>query len=269
MSLNNRKLNLQLCDCATPRSLEVLILRTSSTKFNEINCATALYRLAKMHSQNVECIQKIILICEETLKTFEAQSISNMVWAFATLDFKDEVFLEKIAKEVCQRDLEKFNTQNIANTVWAFATLDFKDEVFLEKIAKEVCQRDLEKFNSQEISNTIWAFATLDFKDEVFLEKIAKEVCQREWREFTVQNIANTVWAFGTLGFFHSQLFQKEAFPFTLNNKDQQQLMKTKSMWQRRFPLQQSLLLNSLIPEKPKSTLRVEAAVFTPRVPIW
>ena len=231
MSLNNRKLNLQLCDCATPRSLEVLILRTSSTKFNEINCATALYRLAKMHSQNVECIQKIILICEETLKTFEAQSISNMVWAFATLDFKDEVFLEKIAKEVCQRDLEKFN--------------------------------------SQEISITIWAFATLDFKDEVFLEKIAKEVCQREWREFTVQNIANTVWAFGTLGFFHSQLFQKEAFPFTLNNKDQQQLMKTKSMWQRRFPLQQSLLLNSLIPEKPKSTLRVEAAVFTPRVPIW
>ena len=230
MSLNNRKLNLQLCDCATPRSLEVLILRTSSTKFNEINCATALYRLAKMHSQNVECIQKIILICEETLKTFEAQSISNMVWAFATLDFKDEVFLEKIAKEVCQRDLEKFN--------------------------------------SQEISITIWAFATLDFKDEVFLEKIAKEVCQREWREFTVQNIANTVWAFGTLGFFHSQLFQKEAFPFTLNNKDQQQLMKTKSMWQRRFPLQQSLLLNSLIPEKPKSTLRVEAAVFTPRVPI-
>ena len=231
MSLNNRKLNLQLCDCATPRSLEVLILRTSSTKFNEINCATALYRLAKMHSQNVECIQKIILICEETLKTFEAQSISNMVWAFATLDFKDEVFLEKIAKEVCQRDLEKFN--------------------------------------SQEISITIWAFATLDFKDEVFLEKIAKEVCHREWREFTVQNIANTVWAFGTLGFFHSQLFQKEAFPFTLNNKDQQQLMKTKSMWQRRFPLQQSLLLNSLIPEKPKSTLRVEAAVFTPRVPIW
>ena len=193
MSLNNRKLNLQLCDCATPRSLEVLILRTSSTKFNEINCATALYRLAKMHSQNVECIQKIILICEETLKTFEAQSISNMVWAFATLDFKDEVFLEKIAKEVCQRDLEKFNSQNIANTVWAFATMVF----------------------------------------------------------------------------FHSQLFQKEAFPFTLNNKDQQQLMKTKSMWQRRFPLQQSLLLNSLIPEKPKSTLRVEAAVFTPRVPIW
>lgn len=60
---------------------------------------------------------------------FEAQSMANMIWAFATLAHPPLAdFMEALCSHALQ-ELHTFQPQNISNTVWALATLNYTDQV--------------------------------------------------------------------------------------------------------------------------------------------
>ena len=67
--------------------------------------------------------------------------------------------LAAIAKET-KRSLDKFNAQSLANTAWAFATVGQEDEQLFKALAR-MAERRLDEFNAQNLANTAWAFAAV------------------------------------------------------------------------------------------------------------
>ena len=89
-----------------------------------------------------------------------------------------------------QGRLGEFNPQHFANTVWAFATVNYRDEKLFAALATAAEWR-LSEFNSQEPTNTAWAFATVTYRDEQLFAALAI-AAERRLSEFSPQNAANT-----------------------------------------------------------------------------
>ena len=92
---------------------------------------------------------------------FNAQGISNMVWAYAKVDKPHALLFEAMEDQVVAfRHLGEFNSQNLANTVWAYASAGVSHPKLFEKVANCIVRLDsLYGFKPQELSNTVWAYA--------------------------------------------------------------------------------------------------------------
>jgi hypothetical protein len=100
-------------------------------QFDEVNVATALHRLAKLQPPNLSHqppsiiytnqFQQICYAIRTLLDRFEAQAVSNTLWAFATLGYQPEGdLLERIANHATAI-IGTFKPQATSNTLWAFA----------------------------------------------------------------------------------------------------------------------------------------------------
>lgn len=72
------------------------------------------------------------------MDTYVPQSVSNLVWAYATLGVQPG---QDFCAAVCAHmgaHLAKYGSQHIANTLWALAVLDYRDEETLRSVAGEV-----------------------------------------------------------------------------------------------------------------------------------
>ena len=64
-------------------------------------------------------------------KDWQAQEMSNVTWAMATLERPQNDILEGIASEALRRRFEDFAPQAISNLVWGFAQLGYCNSAFL------------------------------------------------------------------------------------------------------------------------------------------
>jgi hypothetical protein len=92
-------LRAQSCVAGVAQVLEVI--STDVALFDQVNLATALHRLAKLHISNSVNYSSVIIASEQfkqltmavrqLLPRFEAQAVSNTIWAIATLGYHPEV----------------------------------------------------------------------------------------------------------------------------------------------------------------------------------
>lgn len=64
-------------------------------------------------------------------KIWQAQEMSNVTWAMATLERPQNDILEGIAREALRRGFKLFAPQAISNLVWGFAQLGYCNAAFL------------------------------------------------------------------------------------------------------------------------------------------
>lgn len=138
---------------------------------------------------------------------FSAQSISNLVWAFARQ--------AQLAEDVPTRQGEmKLGYSTGRLSVYAASYLDV-GEALLHKFFNEIAEATLSDFENltklkpQDLCLTAWAFAVVGLKHFRFLEMAREEVQRRfrayssgeenSWTYFKGQEVANFVWAMGTL----------------------------------------------------------------------
>ena len=131
---------------------------------------------------------------------------------------------DNIATQAAERRAE-FNAQGISNMVWAYAKVDkphallfeaMEDQVvasgvshpkLFEKVANCIVRLDsLYGFKPQELSNTMWAYATAQVPHPKLFQKVAKAAIQCKG-EFNSQNVANLLWAYATMGIGDKKLF--------------------------------------------------------------
>eukprot|EP00985_Skeletonema_marinoi_P008575 scaffold3913_cov177-Skeletonema_marinoi.AAC.2 len=141
---------------------------------------------------------------------FNAQDMSNMMWAYATVDKPHALLFEAIA---ALEHLGEFNPQNLANIVWAYATAGMAPVrgwpiVLLELVS---CMDSTHNFlliqcvhlQRLALSNTLWAYAKTGFNHPELFDK---------W-PITLLNL--TKWIGSTLKttarFPHPELFKKAA----------------------------------------------------------
>jgi hypothetical protein len=98
----------------------------------------------------LESIANASIICGEK---FNAQDVSNMVWAFATLKIPQPKLFQALGDVVSLADLETFQPQAIANTVCAFATLDVQHDGLFMKVGDHMSEMNMlsVKYNTSEI----------------------------------------------------------------------------------------------------------------------
>ncbi|KAK9812353.1 hypothetical protein WJX73_004610 [Symbiochloris irregularis] len=186
------------------------VVAESVNVFDEVNVATALHRLAKLQPHNpgaqpspviyADHFQQLVLAIKRQLHRFEAQAVSNTLWAFATLAYyPDDEVLDRLADHAATI-IHTFRPQATSNTLWAFAKLAYTPcKALLEAAAQQiVC--DLSKSVPQDISNTIWAYATLRHHPGQELMKGAAHQAAILMPRFKPQEIANTLWSYATLG---------------------------------------------------------------------
>ena len=73
--------------------------------------------------------------------------------------------------------LRDFNAQELSNTVWAFATAGHAAPTLFEAVAAEARGR-LHDFTPQELSNTAWAFAVTDARHPQFIAALTERLAQ-------------------------------------------------------------------------------------------
>ena len=112
------------------------IIAESVQQFDEVNVATALHRLAKLQPPNLSNqppsiiytnqFQQLIYAIKALLDRFEAQAVSNTLWAFATLGYyPDGDTLDNIGEHAVTI-INTFRPQATSNTLWAYAKLGYQ-----------------------------------------------------------------------------------------------------------------------------------------------
>eukprot|EP00985_Skeletonema_marinoi_P013377 scaffold6613_cov158-Skeletonema_marinoi.AAC.4 len=145
---------------------------------------------------------------------FNAQDISNMMWAYATVDKPHAFLFEAMGDQVVAREhLGEFNPQAIFNLVWAYAKAGVHHPKLFEKVANHVVRIDvLYGFKPQELSNIAWAYAKAGVCNSSLFEKVANRIVGHEKLDaFIPKHLSITVWAYATDGFDHPELFVKVA----------------------------------------------------------
>jgi len=187
------------------RILEKEISERHMPAFGARQCANTLHALAKAkrsHSASILLLQLLLERVAELVHDLNPQDISNIMWAFATLELEAEPLKELVSLLAAQalsvhRD---FNPQSISNTLWAFATLGLQPGSNLVSAMTARAVMMQYDFNPQAIGNTLWALATLGLKPSKHLEEALSEQALVVQNEFNTQNISNTLWAFATRG---------------------------------------------------------------------
>ena len=111
------------------------IIAEAVHQFDEVNVATALHRLAKLQPPNLSNqapsfmytnqFQQLIYAIKTLLDRFEAQAVSNTMWAFATLGYYPDGETLEAVGEHAVTIISTFRPQATSNTLWAYAKLGY------------------------------------------------------------------------------------------------------------------------------------------------
>lgn len=176
-----------------------------------------LARLQWKDSTAGRLLRMVGAMAPEMLPRARARDLSNLAWAFATLELQGfDPLLLAIAREAVVQ-IGDFTEQNLSNTCWAYAKLGLRHDPLIKAIADETL-RKLPQFSSQGLSNTLWGFATLVIKGEECLGQSAWQlICslldelRRRLPECPTQQLSNSAWACCRLGVRHDGFMQAVA----------------------------------------------------------
>jgi len=122
-------------------------------------------------------------------------TIANLLWAFAKSKNHNATLFDTLARRAVD-SVDSFDRQSISNTVWAYATVDVCHEELFATFGNHTVNSGIWKsFSPQMASNLLWAYAkvgvTMIPLFDAFSEYISAHVAS-----FDTQNIANCAWAY-------------------------------------------------------------------------
>lgn len=171
--------------------------------------STALARLRWRDSTAGRVLRMVASIAPEMIPLARARDLSNLAWAFATLELKGfDSLLLAIAREAVVQ-IGDFTEQNLSNTCWAYAKIGLRHDPLIKAIADETLKK-LPQYTAQGLSNTIWGFATMVIKGEECLGQSAWQLISALLEELITrlpdcptQQLSNSAWACCRLGVRH------------------------------------------------------------------
>lgn len=122
-------------------------------------------------------------------------TIANLVWAFAKSKNHNPPLFEMLAKRATE-NVQCFDRQSISNTVWAYATLGVcHEELFATFGSYTVESGQWRTFSPQMASNLLWAYAKVGVTVMPLFDAFAEYIAIHA-EEFDTQNVANCAWAY-------------------------------------------------------------------------
>lgn len=113
------------------------------------------------------------------------QTVSNLLWAYATLGWAPTHLLTSLAVETL-RQLPYFKPQELANTLWSYATLGYSPMPEWLGQMGVACEGQIGGCKPQELSSLVWALASLRFHPGAACLYIATETANRSPPPFPI-----------------------------------------------------------------------------------
>ena len=125
---------------------------------------------------------------EDKIAEFEAQSLANIAWTWATLQVATDPtdpLISAVARHALHQRL--IRPLPLTNLIWSLATLRLRWP--LEAIATRVIAQSSE-YNPQQIANTLWGIAKMSHQHQALLDCLLR--CSAKCMgQFDAQKLAN------------------------------------------------------------------------------
>jgi len=125
---------------------------------------------------NREATDRWTLVCLSL--QVKPQTVSNLLWAYATLGWAPTHLLNSLAVETL-RQLPYFKPQELANTLWAYATLGYTPMPEWLGQMGVTCEGQVGGCKPQELSSLIWALGSLRYHPGAAFLRTATEAANR------------------------------------------------------------------------------------------
>ena len=143
---------------------------------------------------------------EQRISTAKPQSLSNTLWALATLGWhRDDSTLTKLVTAMVQRS-STATPQALSNTLWALGQFDWYDAGTIKALAAAIAQRNSES-NSQCLSNTLQALGSLRWYDAAVYSQLVDGLLQKSSSSNQpVQHFSNALFSCALSSHFDSNV---------------------------------------------------------------
>jgi len=132
---------------------------------------------------------------------FEPNHLSIVMWAFAVLEIKPMVLIERL-EQIAHQSISGFNTQNCANLLWGFAKLR-APTTLLGPVSKHLISSGLiEECKPVEIADMSFAAASIgDAESAAPMLQAFKAQAQpdKQLEGFTSRQLVTLLWAFANI----------------------------------------------------------------------
>lgn len=186
--------------------LALVALRQS--EFNCLNLATALHRIASIRGGSCDqarcpvLLSRVEQMLDERPDTFRAQSLANMCWALARLQWPCRAVLDKVCAAAC-RQLPKFKSAELSMVLWGIASSPSATSATrlaaAQAVASEVQRRGAGAFDAQSLATIAYASGIVTMQDSDPLWVALGTGSEDRVKEFSHRQLANLVWAFATV----------------------------------------------------------------------
>lgn len=168
----------------------------SAPKFSCQDVANLCWAFAKLQVRGE--LSNMATAVTEKLTRFNTQELASIAWAFAQLHEAPQL-VEEIAVISRQRveDGETFNAQSMSNLLWSLAKVLVKEETLMEQMAAMAIPQ-MADFTPQALANTAWSFSTLSVSSPAVMKATAAAALPK-LSGFSFQGLCNLAWASSTL----------------------------------------------------------------------
>ena len=129
------------------------------------------------------------------LQHFNAQDLSNMLWAYANVGVLNSMLLKEVEDTIISmNNLDSSKSQELVSILWSYATLKEQHPKLFKKVENHIVGLDnLNKFWPQELCNIVWAYATVEEKHSELFQKVACHIVivEKPWSYFKPQELSN------------------------------------------------------------------------------
>jgi hypothetical protein len=176
-------------------------LKLKSKDFEAQTISNLMWALATAGvSPDAALVQAMSAEAVRKARVFKPQNIVNLMWAFAKLDVVPDAELVEVMSSEAVSKCNDFLPQHIVNLLWSFATLGVPlDAALAEAMSAEAVSKSSD-FIPVAISNMMWAFATSDVSPDAALVRAMSSEAVSKCADFTPLDMSNLMWAFATLG---------------------------------------------------------------------
>ncbi len=151
------------------------------------------------------------------LPRFNAQSLSNLAYAYALIKFvpvpvmhDGTTLLDQISRHATEI-LESFESQGMCNIVWAYVTLGAMHSHLFKELADFASRRNLDNFKPQDLANIVLACSVIKKPLMSLFDKVAVAADVRDTKSFSPQYLLNIIMAYAWSAQSSPCLFDKVA----------------------------------------------------------
>lgn len=222
-------INSQVIAAADTGDVELLASTVEAylPQMNLVNVATAMHRLAKVATSDVEARKAlaehpVMSAMAEALRAGlsvvgacgsppQCQALSNTIWSLATLRVSDAPSLRRIA-ELAALHVEKFKPFELSSLLWGFAKLGEQDEDALIdsrgcfRAAAKYIAESPQQFSFRCLVMVCWSFSSANFRDVQLFRNISASLSQG-MHTASCHELAEIARAYADMGVRQDKLF--------------------------------------------------------------